>query len=434
MEFIIDLIKLALAVVAAIYLGKLLTRFNLPAVLGWFLAGIIVGPYALSFMTLNMVNSSIYKVVMIIAEIFVGVMIGIEIYAKDLKQHGKKYGVITVFEALGTYIILALGFIIYMSISNKYTDFGDILILGLIIGSLGLATSPGPSLAMVDQYHAKGVLCKSLIIVAALDDILSLAIFMFTLATAQAHFSGIPLTIEVYIMLFVNLSSSIVFGLIVGYIIYELLKFCKSKTMSYIVIVGLLVIGGLVLDLIAHHYDLELSILMFGVVATFSFNNLIISSTKLEMKKEDVHHLLHTTITFFLLLFILDTGSKLEYKYLYHISITVLLFIVLRTIGKIVFSSLGSRVMHSEDVLNRYLGYTLLPYVGVPLLFMAKFVEMFEELGGYDLYINLIVGTVATAAIYNEIIAVVVDKKALFMSGECNCGECEKCKLEALSN
>ena len=47
MEILIGLLRLFAAIVIAFISGKLISRLKLPAILGWLIAGMILGPHAL---------------------------------------------------------------------------------------------------------------------------------------------------------------------------------------------------------------------------------------------------------------------------------------------------------------------------------------------------------------------------------------------------
>ena len=44
---IVMLIKLILSIILAYFMGKLVSKIKLPAILGWLLAGMILGPHAI---------------------------------------------------------------------------------------------------------------------------------------------------------------------------------------------------------------------------------------------------------------------------------------------------------------------------------------------------------------------------------------------------
>ena len=66
--------------------------------------------------------------------------------------------------------------------------------------------------------------------------------------------------------------------------------------------------------------------------------------------------------------------------------------------------------------MRRYLGFTLLPHSGISLIFTGIAVSVLE--GTAPEYAVLIQGTIAAAAVINEIIAVYMAKKGFEWAGE----------------
>ena len=58
---IASLIKIMLAVAAALLTGKLVSRLKLPSILGWLLAGMLVGPHGLRLMDSGILDALWYQ-------------------------------------------------------------------------------------------------------------------------------------------------------------------------------------------------------------------------------------------------------------------------------------------------------------------------------------------------------------------------------------
>ena len=64
------------AVAIAFVVGKLVSKIKLPSILGWLIAGMILGPYALSLIPANLLHAEWYQAVIHVLECAVGLMIG----------------------------------------------------------------------------------------------------------------------------------------------------------------------------------------------------------------------------------------------------------------------------------------------------------------------------------------------------------------------
>ena len=96
----------------------------------------------------------------------------------------------------------------------------------------------------------------------------------------------------------------------------------------------------------------------------------------------------------------------------------LLLYIIARAIGKILGAYTGGKLSKAEDNVCKYLGLSLLPHSGVSLIFTGIAVETLMPF--VPEYATMIQGTIAAAAVINEIIAVFLAKQAFKMAGELN--------------
>ena len=102
------LIRWFIVICIAFILGKIVSKFRLPSLLGWLLVGMILGPYGFALLSNDLVGSHWYEVILKILECAVGFMIGTELVIKKLKKSGKALVVTTIFQSLGTYFFVSL--------------------------------------------------------------------------------------------------------------------------------------------------------------------------------------------------------------------------------------------------------------------------------------------------------------------------------------
>ena len=62
MDILIGSLRLTAILCAAFVCGKLVSKFRLPAILGWLIAGIVFGPYLAGVVTFEVTDSVWYKV------------------------------------------------------------------------------------------------------------------------------------------------------------------------------------------------------------------------------------------------------------------------------------------------------------------------------------------------------------------------------------
>ena len=94
----------------AFLMGKLVSKIQLPAILGWLIAGMIIGPHALNWMSQSMMDTGWFHILCNIGEILVGMLIGNELILKELKKSGKQIVTICMFEGMMAFIIVTIAF------------------------------------------------------------------------------------------------------------------------------------------------------------------------------------------------------------------------------------------------------------------------------------------------------------------------------------
>ena len=162
-----------IAIIIAFLIGKLISKVKLPSILGWLIAGMILGPHALSLLDNSILEVGWYENIVRILECVVGLMIGTELVWGKIKKSGKSIIVTTLTQSLGTFALVTavFGIVFY---------FVDIPIyLAFIFGGIALATAPAPALSVVREFKTDGPVTKTLIPMAALDDMVGVVVFFY---------------------------------------------------------------------------------------------------------------------------------------------------------------------------------------------------------------------------------------------------------------
>lgn len=147
-------------------------------------------------------------------------LIGSEINFKKLKKSGSQIIITTLFQSLGTFLVVSLFFAVTFIIADVP------IYLALIFGGIALATAPAPALSIVNQYKTDGPVTRTLIPMAALDDVVGVIVF-FTVISIVGGYLGTG-SMEwrmIILMVIFPFVIGILFGLIYGLIS----KFIKNK-------------------------------------------------------------------------------------------------------------------------------------------------------------------------------------------------------------
>lgn len=116
-----------------------------------------------------------------------------------------------------------------------------------------------------------------------------------------------------------------------------------------------------------------------------------------------------------LLISIVDLGAPLDYHLILGAGFYTFVYIVARAAGKNGGARLGATIMHMPETVKKYLGLTLLPHSGVSLVFTSIACTTLQSQSSL---VHIVQGTIAAAAVINEIIAVIAAKKGFELAGE----------------
>ena len=380
--------------------GKLVARVKLPAILGWLVAGMIIGPHALGWFNDEIMNNNWFHILINIGEVSVGLLIGTELIWKDLKQSGKQIITICVTEALGTFLVVTCAFGLIFSFM------GIPLYLAVVFG----ATAPAPSISIVNEYKTKGPVTKALIPLAALDDIIALVVFFLVIGVVSSMISDVRIPLYFVPLMIV---IPVLIGGVTGFIAGHILKREMSKRMTLLSTMVCMCVTAAV-GIFVNNYIMPkpvLNLMIVGVAFAATFANM--------MPKERVEDIMKTNmpvIGLFMIIVVLNLGAPLDYHLILGAGVFTVIYIVARALGKIGGAYTGAVLSKAPKTVKRYLGLTLLPHSGVSLIFTGSAVNVL--IGPDPESATIIQGTIAAAAVINEIIAVFLAKQAFKAAGE----------------
>lgn len=400
---LLDIGRLLLAIAIAFVCGKLVSKLKLPSILGWLIAGMILGPHTVNLLSDSLLNAGWYTITESILECTVGLMIGTELIWNQIKQSGKQIVVTTITESLGTFIVVSLvfGVIFYFT--------GVPVYLAFMFGGIALATAPAPSLSIVNEMHTNGPVTKTLIPMAALDDLVGALVFFTVIALVSAHIStaGIPVGVVLFLVFL-----PVLIGIVTGFISGLLLRRMHAPRTSLIMlIVTLLATAGVGFFVNSLLPTPVLNFLLLGMAYSTVVANMIPLSQLDEIMKTT-----NPVIGIGLIILILNLGAPLDYHLIFGAGLYTAIYIISRAIGKYTGAYFGAAVTHAPDTVKKYLGFTLLPHSGVSLVFTGIAVSVLS--GPAPECAEIIQGTIAAAAVINEIIAVFMAKKGFEWAGE----------------
>ncbi|MGM9606020.1 MAG: cation:proton antiporter [Oscillospiraceae bacterium] len=401
---IVQVLRVFGIVCIASVVGKIAAKVRLPAILGWLVTGVVFGPYLAGVVTAEILNALWYRIAIKVFECFAGVMIGKEIIFKKLAKTGKQIVGITFIQSLGTFLVVSLVFAVIF----LWMDIP--VYLAFVFGGIALATAPAPALSIVNEYRTSGPVTRTLIPLAAIDDVIGVVVF-FSIVSIISSVMGAES--ESFLVVIASVCAPFVIGIGVGFAASVVMKRVKSKTVNFVLLLFFLCLStafGIVVDVLVFH-SFKLNYILLGMAFSAALVNFLP-----EEKSGEVLEKYRPILNVSLILVIVNLGMPLDYRLIAGAGLFTAVYILSRAAGKIGCAYLGGKLVKAPDTVTKYLGFTLLPHSGVSLVFTGIAAT---TLNGIDPSLATIVqGTIVAAAIINEVIAVIIAKYAFVWAGE----------------
>lgn len=336
---------------------------------------------------------------------------------RKLRQSGRSIIITTLTQSLGTFLLVALvfGVVFY---------FSDIpLYLAFLFGGIALATAPAPALSIVREFKTKGPVTSTLIPMAALDDIVGCIVFFSTVAIVAGNLSAGDLpAYMIALVVLLPLVIGVITGLLAGFVLKKERR--TSATLALLILTILIAsgVGFLCNSLLPRPV---LNFMLIGMAFSATFSNMV-SEQRLEQIMKGFNPILGVAM----IIVILNLGAPLDYHLILGAGLFTAVYILSRAMGKYFGAFFGAAITKSPKTVRRFLGLTLLPHSGVSLVFTGIAVSVLT--GPAPECAKIIQGTIAAAAVINEIIAVIAAKKGFEWAGEFHKGENEDDPVHSL--
>ena len=368
------LLSIAVCMFAGLMMTRVLKRLKLPDVTAYLIAGVLVGTYCLGRFVIGgfsfgfndaVAPVGAFDIISSIALGFIAFDIGNEFRVSDLKHTGKKATSIGIVQAVVAPIVvdaalIGLHFLLIAITGHDYLPLPACIILGAIAS----ATAPAATLMVVRQYKAKGPLTDLLLPIVALDDAVGLILFAVSMGVAKALHGGRLSVTSILVEPLLEIIFSLLLGAVLGVILSWIEKHFHSHS-NRLTLMITFVFLTVALAMLSFHvggvhigFSPLLTCMMLGTV----FCNLCKTSEEMMERTEK------WTKPLFILFFVIS-GAELDlsvFKQPIFILIGVI-YILFRSIGKIVGSFGSAKAVGCDENTVKYLGITLLPQAGVAL-------------------------------------------------------------------
>ncbi len=405
------LLSIALAVIIGLLMTRIAKPLGLPAVTAYLVTGVLIGPYCLGRLGIEGIGFASMEAVEglnLISQValgFIAFSIGNEFRLSSLKKTGRQATIVGIVQGLvaAAFVDVALIALHFILGGNKLS-----IPAAITLGAIATATAPAATLMVVRQYKAKGKLTDILLPVVALDDAVGLVVFAVSFGIAKAMSSGAFDMVSILVEPLLEIVLSLGLGAVMGMILTELEKLFNSNSNRLSLTIGFVfltvALSMMKFDLGGVHVGFS-SLLVCMMLGTMFCNMCPLSEDLMEKSER-------WTAPLYVLFFVIS-GAELELSVFSDIAVVGIgvVYILFRSIGKIVGAYSSCKAAGCDDNVTKYLGITLLPQAGVALGMCLTA----AELGADGVIIRNII--LFSVLVY-ELVGPAMTKNALMKAGD----------------
>jgi len=378
--------------------ARLFQKAHIPQVVGCIVVGILLGD-VLHLIRPETIDT--LKPFTMFALGVIGFMIGAELKSEVFKKYGRQFFIILFSQGIGAFLLVAFGTSIvgWLVTGNLFAS----IAVAIVLGAIASATAPAATVNVLWEYKTRGPLTTAVLAIVALDDALALLLYRGAATGAKALMgTGHDSVLVATMALFGEIVGAILLGFLAGLLLYYLLKFVRAddKILEFTIGCLLIVIGISMIP----NIDPILPAMALGItMANLSPRE---SKGTFELVRKFSPPIY---ISFFVL-----AGAHMEFSTIaLPIVAMIIVFTVLRAVGKVLGCWLGARYSEAPAVVRKYLGICLLPQAGVAIGLAILAGQQFnEDLG------KIIIMVVMTATFFMEIFGPMLVKGGVKKAGE----------------
>lgn len=345
------IISIALMLFCGFLMTRVTKRLHLPNVTAYIITGILIGPFVLNLIPQRVIQGM--EFLPDIALAFISFSTGQFFKTDTLKRNGPKVIIITLFEALTASLLV---FILAYPILKLNIGFS------IVLAALASATASASTMMTIRQTGSKGDFVDTLLLVIALDNVVSLLAYSVAIAIASTTLSGQTVSfLGIVKPIFINIGVMFL-GAAFGFLLKLLMSSKRSNDNRLIVSIAIL-------------------FAFCGICALFDVSPLLgcmsMGTVYINLTDDDK---LFKQLNYFspplLLLFFVRSGLSFDIGSLLNVNgalgavpllLVGILYFIVRILGKYAGAFIGCQLIGKSKPIRNYLGLALIPQAGVAI-------------------------------------------------------------------
>ena len=230
---------IGLVLITGFIFSEVVKILGFPKVTGYILAGIFLNPGLFGIIPVDFSENT--DVLINIALSLITFSVGGTLRKNRIRKVGKSMLIITVFEAEGAFIMVAVGFFLFVGfvIKGSVTEsLTAALAFSLLLGVFASPTDPSATFAVIGEYKARGKVATMIMGVAAFDDTIGILNFsIFTSITRSILGTGKSSLLHGILSPFWSIGGALILGILGGIILNMATKILKKETDGILIVV-----------------------------------------------------------------------------------------------------------------------------------------------------------------------------------------------------
>lgn len=398
------LLESGIVIIFGFFFGELANLAKLPKVSGYILAGICLNPDIFHLLPKQYVDETTPLISISLA--FITFSIGGSLSFSKLKSSGKMILITTLSESIFAYVFVCIfSFVSIHYIIRLFESWQASLVVSLILASLAAPTDPSATLAVTNEYHAKGKVSRTILGIAAFDDIMGIILYTLTLSFARFFLGDLNLSIwGSLIELGKNIGGALLVGVFFGLIFNTILHFLKKENEGTLIVI----ISGILLLCFGTSTFLKID----GLLATLLLGAVVVNFNKQQKRIFTIIER-YTDELIFVIFFTLS-GLHLNLSALNGSVLLIAIFVLARAIGKYTGTYTATSIFKAPDNVRKYTAGGLFPQGGI----VIGLALLLTKEKAFSAYSSLIIGIVIGASVIHELFGPIISKATLRKAGE----------------
>ncbi len=366
---------------AGLALDTLGRRTRLPRISLLLIFGIVIGDQMLGILPSSVIYQ--FPLVSDMALLVVGFLLGGQFQWKELISNSKGMFWVSAMAAVVTTVLVTLGLI--------FT--GWPLPVIFLLGCIAAATAPAPIIDAVLETKNQSPFAKLLLRVVAVDDVWAMLLFSVGIAFVGFLINGTELNGHLVGAAW-EVFGAVLLGVLLGIPASYVTGRIKPGQPTLFEALGLVFLCG----------GLAILIDVSFLLAVMVLGAMIVNFAK---HHDYPFHEIENVEWPFMMVFFILAGASLDLAALYGLGIAGVLYVIFRTMGKVVGACLGGIISGMRPKTRWWLGWAMLPHAGVPIGMALIASNQFPEYRQY--FLTVVIG----ATIFFELLGPFLTRVAL---------------------